>query len=268
MKEIFEDLSVSVRLLIVGIIIFSVVYTLSIGAVGQALWNDSADGSMIEQNGEIVGSKLIGQEFDGPEFFHGRPSSIDYNAMESSSQNLAPQIGTVFNIENEEIRASLNPGPVSEELERKFMEEDHALPQNSIIEEDGGRWIVTSDNEELYFIQEDEEKLDVYKKSVLAKRVQRILEEIYENRPENAPDIDSVPSVLVTESGSALDPHITVEAAIFQIPRVSQHTGISEQKLESLIEEYSKEKLLNLYGMKRINVLKLNLEVHRLMEEG
>lgn len=198
MKGKMKDLSISLRLLIVGVVIFCILYSGVIGMVGQALWNNKADGSLVKQDGEVVGSELIGQEFTEPEYFHGRFSSIDYNAMKSGSQNLAP-------VEN----------------------------------------------------------------SGLENRVRSLLENI----PDNYEQGSEIPSVLVTESGSALDPHITVQAAVFQVPRVAHHvaeeTSMTEEEaqeaLYSKIEELKEDRALGLYGMKRINVLKLNLEVENMM---
>lgn len=263
MKEKIKDLSVSLRLLILGVVIFSILYSGIIGIVGQALWGNQADGSLVRRDGEIVGSELIGQEFTGPEYFHGRPSSIDYDAMKSGSQNLAPQIGALFSNEQDGIIDSLNQETIPPELENEFEDQGYPLPGDAVVVKQGeNNWMIESGEEELYTIEGVAERLKVYKKSELAKRVEDLLEEFsgeYEN--------NKVPGTLVTESGSALDPHITVRAAKFQIPRVSQNTGISEQKLRSLVEKYSKDKLLGLYGLKRVNVMKLNIEVERMMEE-
>jgi K+-transporting ATPase ATPase C chain len=62
-------------------------------AVGQAAFHDEANGSMIEANGKVVGSKLIGQQFDAPQYFWGRLSAtapMPYNAQGSSGSNLGP----------------------------------------------------------------------------------------------------------------------------------------------------------------------------------
>ncbi len=188
MKLELEDFSVAVRLVIVGIVIFSIAYPLAV-ALGGQIWRGNAQGSLVKYKGEVVGSKLIGQDFDDPRFFHGRPSSIDDNAMKSGGSNLGPN--------NPELR----------------------------------------------------------------ERVERILRELSENR-ENL----KVPSDLVTDSGSALDPQISDNSAMLQVPRIAEHTPLSENTLRDMVEKHTKEPLLGIYGRKRVNVLLLNIEIMSRLE--
>lgn len=264
MREKLEDLSISIRLLIIGVVIFSLAYSGIIGIIGQTIWNDEAEGSLIRRDGEVVGSELIGQNFEGPEYFHGRPSSINYDAMESGSQNLGPQDEILFEVNYENHRNDLERGTLSGDIREEFEEIDRSLPADAEVVYLGeNKWRIKEGGETLYSIRTDDEKLEFYRRSKLARRVENSLSDISEEY-EN----EIVPADFVTESGSALDPHITVRSALFQIPRVSRNPGISQEELRSLVENLSKDKLFGLYGMKHINVLKLNLEVNELMEEG
>ncbi|WP_151734123.1 potassium-transporting ATPase subunit KdpC [Paenibacillus tengchongensis] len=71
--------------------------------------------------------------------------------------------------------------------------------------------------------------------------------------------LSGLPVDLVTNSGSGLDPHISPEGAMVQVPRVSSLTGIPAAELEALVNEYTEGRDLGIFGEKRVNVLKLNL---------
>lgn len=75
---------------------------------------------------------------------------------------------------------------------------------------------------------------------------------------------DPVPIDLVTASGSGLDPEISVAAARYQVRRIATERGISEQKIQMLISEFSEDRLLGVLGEPRVNVLILNMKLDAL----
>lgn len=88
-----NDLKVSIRLFVILTILTGVIYPLIVTLVGQATMRDQANGSLIRRNGQIVGSRLIGQSFSETWYFWGRPSATSehpYNASASSGSNLGP----------------------------------------------------------------------------------------------------------------------------------------------------------------------------------
>lgn len=73
-----------------------------------------------------------------------------------------------------------------------------------------------------------------------------------------------LPADLVMASGSGLDPHISIEAAIIQIPRIAKERHVSEEKVRSLVQNYLEDRQFGFLGAKRVNVLKLNLALDNL----
>lgn len=87
-----KNLLISVWFTLVTTVMFGVIYPLGITGLAQVLFHDRANGQLVEKDGKVVGSRIIGQAFTGPGYFHSRPSAAGtgYDATASSGSNLAP----------------------------------------------------------------------------------------------------------------------------------------------------------------------------------
>lgn len=170
----------SIKVFIVFSVLLGLVYPLAITGIAQATMSYKANGSLIKADGRVVGSSLIGQKFDKPEYFNSRPSAVDYNASGSGASNL---------------------GPSSKKLIARVKE-------------------------------------DIVKNNLVGQKV---------------------PADMVLASASGLDPHISLENAQLQIPRISKIRNISEAEVKKLVSQNTDPDFIGIWGQRGVNVLKLNI---------
>jgi K+-transporting ATPase KdpC subunit len=87
-----ETLKIAVLMTIVTSVLFGLLYPFAVTGLAQVLFPSKANGSLIYNNGQIVGSRLLGQAFTGAAYFHLRPSAAGdgYDAANSGGSNLGP----------------------------------------------------------------------------------------------------------------------------------------------------------------------------------
>ena len=92
MRAFARQLVPSIVALLAFTVLCGLVYPLVVTGVAQVLWHDKANGSLIERDGVVVGSRLIGQPFSDVKYFHPRPSAAGngYDGLSSSASNLGP----------------------------------------------------------------------------------------------------------------------------------------------------------------------------------
>lgn len=177
-------------------LITGLAYPLAMTGVAGAIFPKQAQGSLIERDGKVMGSALIGQEFKSDKYFHGRPSATTAPDPADSSKTVAAPYDAANS-------GGSNLGPTSKALNDR--------------------------------VKEDVEKL----------------------KAENP--TSPVPVDLVTTSASGLDPDISPDAALFQVPRVAKARNMPETRVRDLVTQHVQGRLFGLLGEPRVNVLALNL---------
>jgi potassium-transporting ATPase KdpC subunit len=194
-----------IRPAVVMIVLFTaltgLIYPLAITGVAQIAMRAKANGGMIERDGQVVGSELIGQNFTSDRYFHGRPSA-------TSAPDPADATKTVDAPYNAANSGGSNLGPTSKKLVDRV---------NASIEAEfaAGR-------------------------------------------------IDMVAADAVTTSASGLDPHISPQFALAQVPSVAKARNVSEKRVRAIVDEHIESRLVGLIGEPRVNVLSLNLALDAL----
>src|SRR5580693_3531522 len=85
-----KELKPAILITFVLTIITGILYPLAVTGIAQTLFRKQANGSLIERDGKVIGSEIIGQNFAKPEYFHPRPSQNSYDAANSGGSNLGP----------------------------------------------------------------------------------------------------------------------------------------------------------------------------------
>jgi K+-transporting ATPase ATPase C chain len=99
----------------------------------------------------------------------------------------------------------------------------------------------------------------------LRDRVKKDVERLQQQNPE-APG--PIPAELVTASGSGLDPHLSPDAAQWQVPRVARARGVSPERVRAVLDDFTQGRQLGLLGEPRVNMLELNLALDRQFGEA
>jgi len=98
--------------------------------------------------------------------------------------------------------------------------------------------------------------------------VAEVNQRISDLRKVDSLNTQPIPVDLVTSSGSGLDPHISIAAALYQLPRVVRVRSLSQEKVRAMVDEYTEGRFLGILGEPGVNVLKLNIALDELQEKG
>jgi len=113
--NIKRNLLVAVLMTMVTTVLFGIVYPLGMTGLAQAMFPAKANGQLIERNGTVIGSRIIGQAFSSPGYFHGRPSAAGtgYDAANSSGTNFGPTNKKLVDAVKAAVEAAKKENPTS-----------------------------------------------------------------------------------------------------------------------------------------------------------
>jgi potassium-transporting ATPase KdpC subunit len=191
-----REIRPAIVLIIALTVITGLIYPLAMTGISEVIFPKQAQGSLIEKDGKVVGSALIGQVFADNKYFHGRPSATNAPDPNDSTKT----VDAPYNATNS---MGSNLGPTNKALIDR--------------------------------VKDDVDKL------------------------KQANPNAQVPIDLVTTSGSGLDPHISPEAALFQVPRVAKARNMPEDRVKALVQDHVEGRTLGFLGEPRVNVLALNM---------
>jgi K+-transporting ATPase ATPase C chain len=195
-----REIRPAIVLLVALMLITGLAYPLAITGMAETIFPSQAQGSLIEKDGKVIGSALIGQNFTDDKYFHGRPSATTAPDPQDSTKT----VSAPYNAANS---AGSNLGPTNKALIER--------------------------------VQGDVDKLKAENPSM------------------------PVPIDLVTTSGSGLDPDISPEAALFQVPRVAKARKLPQDRVRQLVQDHIEGRTFGIFGEPRVNVLKLNLDLDK-----
>ena len=103
---------ISIKILVIFTLLTGILYPLLITVIAQLTFSDRANGSLLTGKDGLIGSKLIGQEFDSTAYFWSRPSATGYNPIPSGGSNLGPTSNILKDLVNNRIKTFLNSNEV------------------------------------------------------------------------------------------------------------------------------------------------------------
>jgi K+-transporting ATPase ATPase C chain len=234
-----KELKTGFLVMVVMTVITGLVYPAVITAIAQAVFPTQANGSLIVSNGQVVGSRLLGQSFAKPEYFHPRPSAAGngYDPTASGGSNLGPTSAKLLN-GTTKIDDKKNEVVDFDGIKDRVV---HYCVENDIPYESSSA---------LSTFQDAQGNLDDVK---LIKAFND------EKTPLVVRSKEPIPADAVTASASGLDPDISPQNADIQAARVAKARGVSVEQVRTLIAQHTEGRSLWILGEPRVNVLELNL---------
>jgi len=235
-----KELKPGLLMMVVMTVLTGLIYPAAVTALSQVLFRDRANGSLITVNGQVVGSRLIGQNFTKPEYFHPRPSAAGasgYDPLASGGTNLGPTSAKLLN--------------GTTKLDEK---------KNEVVDFDGikDRLVHYCLDNDVPF--EASTPLDRFKDAKGDLDDVKLIKAFNDDKtPLTFVARAPIPADAVTASASGLDPHISPRNADIQAARVARARGVPVEQVRALVAQQTTARTFGFLGEPHVNVLKLNL---------
>jgi K+-transporting ATPase ATPase C chain len=235
-----KELKPAILMMVVMTVLTGLLYPAVITGIAQVAFRDQANGSLITVNGQVVGSRLIGQNFTKDEYFHPRPSSAGsgYDPTSTAGSNLGATSAKLLNgttkIDDKTKHEVVDFDGIKDRVVHYCV--DNGLPYDSSVPLDT--------------FKDDKGNLDDVK----------LIKAFGDDKtPLVFASKVPIPADAVTGSASGIDPHISPRNAELQAARVAKARGISIDALQAVVAEHTESRTWGLLGEPRVNVLELNL---------
>ncbi len=239
-----KQLKPAFLMMVVMTVLTGLVYPAFITGIAQVAFRDNANGSLIVSNGQVVGSRLIGQTFTKPEYFHPRPSAAGngYDPTATGGTNLGPTSAKLFNgmtkTDDKTKAEVVDFDGIKDRLVHYCLEND--LPYESSAPLDAFKDAQGNlDDVKLIKAFNDEKATLVFRAKT------------------------PIPADAVTASASGLDPEISPANAAIQAARVARARGVALEQVQALVAQHTNGRTFGLLGEPRVNVLMLNLALQQ-----
>lgn len=228
------------RALLVLTVILGIAYPLAMTGLAQVAFGDQANGSKVKVDGKEVGSSLLGQNFDLVDR-DGNPRLFDAAGKEVVGTKAKDGTTTYTYAEGGAPLTEEQAKGVSTQADPKwFQPRPSAGSYNPLA---SGASNYGPENPEFIRLVKD-------RKAAVA---------AFNGVPE-----DRVPVDAVTASGSGLDPHISEAYALIQVDRVAKQRGLDPAAVRKLVADHVRGRVIGILGEERVNVLELNVALHKL----
>jgi potassium-transporting ATPase KdpC subunit len=240
----FRELKTGFVMMLVMTVLTGFLYPALITVIAQAVFSDQANGSLITVNGQVIGSRLIGQGFSKPEYFHPRPSAAGSGYDPSAS-------------------AGSNLGSTSAKLINGTTKKDE---KNTEVAD-----FVGIKARVVHYVVENDLPFDSSQPVAGFKDADGNLDDLKlinafndEKAPLTFTPRTPIPADAVTASASGLDPHISPANAQVQAARVAKARGVAIDAVQTLVAQHTSGRSLGFLGEPAVNVLELNLALDQL----